>query len=310
MYVNITYAFSFLTTFTFVTGYLRLAELAIRAGRGGEASKWLAQAVEVDADEPDTNICLADIQLRCADLEQAKKTYEKVCVNTRHDARAMIALGNFYFSTLNSDDPKYESNLASSYKFYHLVLTEDIRNVYASVGLGMVIAESQELQAARDIFTRIREESFEQSLDVGINLAHVHGAQNKWSEAEHLYESASRLLIASGHAGKLADVSEWIALSRLAGKRHRESLQSLLNGIHLDPTSIVRWFNVGVVTRDHALDLHDKHGRADVYELEAAVQSTDAAQRALAFVERSSMKKDLKLRAGNLSKTCRVCLFS
>jgi RNA polymerase-associated protein CTR9 len=68
----------------------------------------------------------------------------------------MLSLGNFYFSSLNSKDERYQDNLKNSYKFYHLVLTEDVKNIYAANGLGMVCAERGELNVAKDIFSRVR----------------------------------------------------------------------------------------------------------------------------------------------------------
>ena len=68
----------------------------------------------------------------------------------------MLSLGNFYFATLSIRDAKYETHLKDSYKFFHHVLHEDRKNVYAAIGLGMICAEKGELDVAREIFTRVR----------------------------------------------------------------------------------------------------------------------------------------------------------
>jgi hypothetical protein len=42
-----------------------------------------------------------------------------------------------------------------AYKFYHPVLTEHVRNVFAANGLAVVCAEKKELDAAREIFSKV-----------------------------------------------------------------------------------------------------------------------------------------------------------
>jgi hypothetical protein len=68
----------------------------------------------------------------------------------------LISLGNFYFSYLKSaEDNKYESLFKNSYKFFHAALNDDSAGLYAANGLGMVFAEHGELQAAREVFTKV-----------------------------------------------------------------------------------------------------------------------------------------------------------
>lgn len=67
----------------------------------------------------------------------------------------MISLGNFYFSTLNTKDNKYEAHLKDSYKFFYAAASEDSKNIYAINGLGMICAEKGILQVSKDIFTRV-----------------------------------------------------------------------------------------------------------------------------------------------------------
>jgi hypothetical protein len=48
-----------------------------------------------------------------------------------------------------------ESSLKDSMKFYHMVLKEDQRNIYAANGLGMVCAAKEQNEIAREIFSRV-----------------------------------------------------------------------------------------------------------------------------------------------------------
>jgi hypothetical protein len=48
-----------------------------------------------------------------------------------------------------------ESQLKLAYKFYHPILSENMHNIYAANGLGIVCAEKKEYDAARDIFLKV-----------------------------------------------------------------------------------------------------------------------------------------------------------
>lgn len=71
-------------------------------------------------------------------------------------------MANFYFSAIytsqNTPGPKFDETLKHSYKYYFDVLTKDKfrENMFASNGLGMVLAEKGEYEAAREIFTKVQ----------------------------------------------------------------------------------------------------------------------------------------------------------
>ena len=70
--------------------------------------------------------------------------------------------------------------MKDSYKFFYASLSEDLKNIYATNGLGMICAEKGILQVSKDIFTRAREECL--GTDVSINLAHVHLALKRFTD--------------------------------------------------------------------------------------------------------------------------------
>lgn len=74
-------------------------------------------------------------------------------LQNKHDSRAMLSLGNFYFS--HSSSSKSESQLKESYKFYYHVLNENHNNAYAANGLGMVCVKKNELDVARETFSKV-----------------------------------------------------------------------------------------------------------------------------------------------------------
>lgn len=64
---------------SFIECYLRLSLISFDLGKFDEASVWLSRALVVNEDEPDATLCLGDLYNRCAQLEDAKKCYDKIC---------------------------------------------------------------------------------------------------------------------------------------------------------------------------------------------------------------------------------------
>lgn len=139
-----------------MTGYLRLGQIELRKGRFEDACSWLLKALKIDGDNTDINVTLGDFYSSKSKWLEAKAAYEKA--NSRgereqtQDSRAMVSLGNMYFSNLST---KRDENLKLSYKFFHHVLNKDSLNVFSAVGLGMVCAEKKLCEISRDIFSRV-----------------------------------------------------------------------------------------------------------------------------------------------------------
>ena len=175
-----------------------------------------------------------------------------------HDARTMLSLGNMYFANLSSNPERY---IKDSYKFFHHVLTKDPKNVYAANGLGIVCAEKGVLDVAREIISRAREASMPLSEDICSNLAHIHLAQGRLVDAEHLYQAALKTLPRSSsssggssgrHADKIVAAYECMAFAQFRHGRHTDALHSLLRGLHSDPSGLRGWYNTAVVRADLA----------------------------------------------------------
>lgn len=154
---------------------------------------WLSRALAVRDNEAEATLCLGDLYSRSGNLEDAKKCYDKVCnevsaliskthttltttrtvsfyylfiffvypveinvcLQNRHDSKAMLALGNFYFT--HHSGARADQQLKESYKFFYHVLNENNSNAFAANGLGMVCAKKGELDIARETFAKARE---------------------------------------------------------------------------------------------------------------------------------------------------------
>jgi len=49
------------------------------AGKFEEAAVWLSRALSVNEDEPEATLCLGDLYSRRANLDDAKRCYDKIC---------------------------------------------------------------------------------------------------------------------------------------------------------------------------------------------------------------------------------------
>jgi tetratricopeptide (TPR) repeat protein len=286
--------------------YLRLSRISRDMGRYDEASMWLSRALAVNEADPDVNVCLGDLYARNQMWDEAKKIYEKICSQKYHDTRAMLSLGNFYFTTLSTRDSKYEAHLKDSYKFFHHVLNEDHKNVYAANGLGMICAEKKELEVAREIFSRVcmllffsslfwvvnysqccqaRETNMSVSDEICINLAHVHYAQGRFLDAEHQYQATLRAMHSDRNirTDKLAALCEYSAMSQFSNKRHDESIRSLLRAIHYSPLNLRLYYNVAIVRNDIS-SLYMQKPRRSVADIEVASEQLNLSQKFFLFL--------------------------
>jgi tetratricopeptide (TPR) repeat protein len=278
---------------SFIECYLRLSRIARDVGRLDEASMWVSRAVVVEDGDPDAGVSLGDLYARGQKWDDAKKCYEKVVQRNRHDARTMLSLGNMYFANLTGNPDKY---IKDSYKFFHHVLLEDNKNVYAANGLGMVCAQKGELDVAREIMSRAREAGMPLSEDICCNLAHVHLAQERYVDAEHLYQAALKTLPRSssssgGSAAKQSDrvnaAYECMAYAEYKHGRHGDALNSLLRGLHNDPSSLREWYNVAVVRADVATKYYRKKSGV-VDDVADAMENVGLAGRMFQFLRSPS----------------------
>ena len=159
----------------------------------------------------------------------------------------MLSLGNFYYAF--SSNAKSESQLKDSYKFFFHVLNENHNNAYAVNGLGMVCVEKQEIDAAREMFSKAREANVSKSEDICTNLSHVYVIQNRLVDAERLYQSTIKSLSRTGRsfADKYAHLNECVAYTQHKHNRQEDAIKSMFRALHLNPTNLRFWYNVAFV---------------------------------------------------------------
>jgi tetratricopeptide (TPR) repeat protein len=130
------------------------------------------------------------------------------------------------------------------------------------------------------------------SEDICANLAHVHLAQGRLVDAEHLYQAALKALPKSHSSGggssakqadKIVAAHECMALAQFRHGRHEDALRSLLRGLHNDPTCLREWYNVAVVRADYGMSLMKRQDKS-ADDIDDAVGHLQLAQRLFGFL--------------------------
>lgn len=165
----------------------------------------------------------------------------------------MLAMGNYWYHiySLKRTD---EGQLRTSYKFYHPVLTDHVRNAFAANGLGVVCATKGETEAAREIFSKIRQANLKHCEDTEINLANVYMTEKRYVEAERLYLSVLKTvptnpLFAHYHCSHLLSL---IGVAQYSSMKYEESFKTMLKAWHMTPMEALVLFNFSIISNQIA----------------------------------------------------------
>ena len=236
--------------------YLRLSCIAKDLGKFADAGDWLESALHINDAEPDVNISLGDLYARKDEWDKAKHLYEKInskyVAENQQDARTMISQGNLYYKSL-SDKQNFEKNLKRTYKFYHNVLSKNPKNAYATNGIGMICAEMNRFDAARELFSRARESNINAAGDISLNLAHTHLFQGKNNDALRMYQSTINTAITSAKSpARYLSLLEGVSFAHFRNKHYNEAMKSILRVLRYDPTVPHVWYNCAFILQQSA----------------------------------------------------------
>lgn len=209
-----------------------------------------------------------------------------------------------------------ESSLKDSMKFYHMVLKEDQRNIYAANGLGMVCAAKGQSDIAREIFSRVRETGLTPASDVCVNLGHMHLSQGRFVDAIHIYQAALKSLPTSPavrtQSEVMGEVSDCLSLSFLKNSQHDDSVRVLLKSLHYDPSRLHDWFNIACVKEELAVKLCRSHN-STISDISLAIDELEYATNLFKYLKNSNLCPGIKRhelfhshKAGQHEKFCLV----
>lgn len=127
-------------------------------------------------------------------------------------------------------------------KFIFKVLRNDPRNIWATNGIGAVLAHKGCVIEARDIFAQVREATAD-FCDVWLNIAHVYVEQKQYISAIQMYENCMKKFYKHNNV----EVMQYLARAYLRANKLVEAKAVLLKARRVAPQDTVLLFNIAVV---------------------------------------------------------------
>lgn len=176
----------------YIDCYLRLGCMARDKSLILVASDFFKDALKINAENPDTRSLLGNLNLAKMQWTLGQTNFGTILKNpTSQDAYSLIALDNFWLQTLhllNKDKNREKKHQESALSIYKQVLRTDPKNIWATNGIGAVLAHKGCINEARGIFAQVREATAEFS-DVWLNIAHIYVEQKQYVSAIQMYEN-------------------------------------------------------------------------------------------------------------------------
>ncbi|XP_005176768.1 RNA polymerase-associated protein CTR9 homolog [Musca domestica] len=260
----------------YIDCYLRLGCMARDKGLIFVASDFFKDALNINNDNPDARSLLGNLHLAKMQFALGQKNFETILKNpaTSQDAYSLIALGNFSLQTLHQptkDKDKERKHQEKALSIYKQVLRNDPRNIWATNGIGAVLAHKGCVIEARDIFAQVREATAD-FCDVWLNIAHIYVEQKQYISAIQMYENCMKKFYKHHNV----EVMQYLARAYLRANRLKEAKMVLLKARKVAPQDTVLLFNIAVVLQRLAMNiLKDEKSTLEVvlqsvHELELA----------------------------------------
>ncbi|EDW69381.1 RNA polymerase-associated protein CTR9 homolog [Drosophila virilis] len=231
----------------YIDCYLRLGCMARDKGLIFVASDFFKDALNINNDNPDARSLLGNLHLAKMQFALGQKNFETILKNpaTASDAYSLIALGNFSLQTLHQpsrDKEKERKHQEKALAIFKQVLRTDPRNIWATNGIGAVLAHKGCVIEARDIFAQVREATAD-FCDVWLNIAHVYVEQKQYISAIQMYENCMKKFYKHNNV----EVMQYLARAYLRANKLVEAKAVLLKARRVAPQDTVLLFNIAVV---------------------------------------------------------------
>jgi tetratricopeptide (TPR) repeat protein len=256
----------------YVECYLRLGRASLSRGRAREAMQWLQRGLLTAPGNPEVQSAVADLLASQGDTGRAVQTLNGLC-RGGSDARAHVVQGNI--RRVGLSHAAVSDQLKESYKFYYHVLEKDKRSSYGANGLGIILAEKQKLDAARDTFARVREANAPGSDIVNsacVNLAIVNLAQKKFVDSAQLLQSLARSLASTARPSEPPAVcgqvylGNLLAMALVGNECFRDAIRAVSRVLFLNPTLLHSWYNLAFVREEYAVSSLRKVPKSSVVQ--------------------------------------------
>uniref|UniRef100_A0A1B6K9J5 Uncharacterized protein n=2 Tax=Graphocephala atropunctata TaxID=36148 RepID=A0A1B6K9J5_9HEMI len=133
---------------------------------------------------------------------------------------------------------------------YNKVLRSDPRNIWATNGIGAVLAHKGCVNEARDIFAQVREATAD-FCDVWLNIAHIYVEQKQHVSAIQMYENCLRKFYKYHHV----EVLQYLARAYFKAGKLKEAKITLLKARRVAPQDTVLLYNIALVLQRLAMQI-------------------------------------------------------
>lgn len=177
----------------YIDCYLRLGCIARDRGQINDASYWFKEVFRISQNHPDGWSLIGNMHMAKQEWGPAQKKFERIISQpeTKEDTYSHVALGNIWLQTLHQpskDKEKEKRHQDRALQLYKQVLRLDTKNIYATNGIGCVLAYKGHIPEARDVFAQVREATADFP-DVWLNIAHIYVEQKQYVAAIQMYEN-------------------------------------------------------------------------------------------------------------------------
>lgn len=197
----------------YIDCYLRLGCIARDRGQINDASYWFKEVFRVSQNHPDGWSLIGNMHMAKQEWGPAQKKFERIIAQpeSKEDTYAHVALGNIWLQTLHQpqvtkDAEKLKRHQDRAMSLYKTVLRLDPKNMYATNGIGCLLAYKGYIPEARDVFAQVREATADLP-DVWLNIAHIYVEQKQFVAAIQMYENCLKKF----HKNHNTDILMYIA---------------------------------------------------------------------------------------------------
>ena len=294
---------------SYTGSYVRLATISRDVGALEHSNEWLKHALKVSNDNSELLSLIGHFWLESGEYEMSQKIYERL-LNEGQSFMvpyAQISLGNIYFANVKNCPPERRGNLLKyAVMFYKKALKSDNSNVFAASGIGCVLAETGQVDKAKDVFQRVRECSNDAITSTFLNLAHVLLAKGSHAPAISMYQNYLKRDSSSGvdvctfiaHAyfnwAKFSESSSSMAEADKMDERYNKALEWLEKARLADPASHDTKFNLALTRMDFAVGVMSKSSKGlkrTLKDVEAAVENLNISREAFSVLSKVEKSK-------------------
>merc|ERR1719330_2118642 len=278
----------------YIDCYLRLGCMARDRGQIYEASDKFKDALQISNEDPDAWSLIGNLHLAKMEWGPGQKKFERILKQpaTSNDAYSHIALGNVWLQTLHQPtkdkdkEKKYQDRALTMYK---TILRNDPRNIWASNGIGAVLAHKGYITEARDIFAQVREATAD-FCDVWLNIAHIYVEQKQYISAIQMYENCLKKFFKHPNV----EVLQYLARAYFKAGKLKEAKMTLLKARRVAPHDTVILYNIALILQKLANQLL-RDEKSTLTEVLQAVHELGISHKYFQYlaVEGDKMKYDL-----------------